>query len=54
MNSKLTAERLARRAVVYIRQSTPSQLIHHQESQRRQYGLVERATELGFSQVTDR
>jgi DNA invertase Pin-like site-specific DNA recombinase len=48
---KLTAERLARKALVYIRQSSPNQVLHHQESQRRQYGLGNRARELGFQQV---
>jgi DNA invertase Pin-like site-specific DNA recombinase len=52
MNSKLTAERLARRAIVYVRQSSPGQVIHNLESQRRQYELADRARELGFSQVT--
>jgi DNA invertase Pin-like site-specific DNA recombinase len=52
MNPKLNAKRLSRRAIVYIRQSSPGQLIHNQESQRRQYGLVDRARELGFSDVT--
>jgi hypothetical protein len=51
MNPKLTPDRLHRRAIVYIRQSTPGQLIHNQESQRRQYGLVNHARELGFSEV---
>jgi DNA invertase Pin-like site-specific DNA recombinase len=51
MNTKLTAERLRRRAVVYIRQSSPTQVIHNQESQRRQYALVDRAWELGFAGV---
>src|SRR2546422_7201107 len=50
--SKLTADRLLRKAIVYIRQSSPNQVLHHQESQRRQYGLVDRARELGFQQVT--
>ena len=49
---KLTADRLLRKALVYIRQSSPNQVLHHQESQRRQYGLVDRARELGFPQVT--
>jgi hypothetical protein len=31
MNPKLTAERLERGAIVYIRQSTPGQVLHHQE-----------------------
>lgn len=52
MNPKLNAKRLSRRAIVYVRQSSPGQLIHNQESQRRQYGLVDRARELGFSEVT--
>jgi DNA invertase Pin-like site-specific DNA recombinase len=51
MNAKLTAERLRRRALVYIRQSSPIQVTHNQESQRRQYALVDRARELGFADV---
>jgi DNA invertase Pin-like site-specific DNA recombinase len=51
MNPKLTVDRLRRRAVVYIRQSSPGQVLHHLESQRLQYGLVERARHLGFSDV---
>lgn len=52
MNPKLTPERLRRRAAIYIRQSKPDQVIHNQESQRLQYGLVERAQELGFPEVS--
>src|SRR6266705_5136145 len=51
MNPKLTADRLRRRAVVYIRQSSMGQVMHNHESQRRQYGLVDRARELGFQDV---
>lgn len=51
MNPKLTSERLARRAVVYVRQSSLGQVLHHQESQLRQYGLADRARELGFQEV---
>ena len=51
MNPKLTPDRLRRRAVVYVRQSSPGQVLHHQESQRRQYGLLDRARELGFQEV---
>lgn len=51
MNPKLTPDRLARRAIVYVRQSRPSQVIHHQESNRLQYRLVDRARELGFTDV---
>jgi DNA invertase Pin-like site-specific DNA recombinase len=52
MNSKLTAERLCRQAIVYVRQSSPGQVLHNLESQRRQYGLVDHARELGFVQVS--
>ena len=50
-NPKLTIERLNRGAIIYIRQSTPGQVSHNQESQRRQYGLAEQARELGFAKV---
>jgi DNA invertase Pin-like site-specific DNA recombinase len=49
--SKITAEHLARSAYVYIRQSTADQLVHNRESQRRQYGLADRARQLGWSSV---
>ena len=51
MNSKLTSERLRKKAIVYVRQSKPSQLIDNQESRRLQYGLVDRARGLGFQQI---
>ena len=51
-HTKITADRLVRKAIVYVRQSSPNQMLHHQESQRRQYGLVDRARELGFQQVS--
>jgi len=50
-NPKLTPERLGRRAIVYVRQSTPGQVINNLESQRRQYNLADRARELGFHDV---
>jgi len=40
----------SRTAMVYVRQSTPKQLLLHQESTRRQYQLAERAAELGWPQ----
>jgi len=48
---KGTAERRARRAIVYLRQSSERQVRHNQESQRLQYALVDRARDLGWSQV---
>jgi DNA invertase Pin-like site-specific DNA recombinase len=49
--TKITTEHLARSACVYIRQSTADQLTHNHESRRRQYGLVDRARQLGWSNV---
>jgi DNA invertase Pin-like site-specific DNA recombinase len=51
MNPKLTPERLSRKAIVYVRQSKPSQLIHNQESTRLQFSLVDRARTLGFPRI---
>jgi DNA invertase Pin-like site-specific DNA recombinase len=44
----LTPSQLRRAAVVYVRQSSPSQLERNTESTQRQYALVNRAVELGF------
>jgi DNA invertase Pin-like site-specific DNA recombinase len=49
--TKITAEHLARGAYVYVRQSTADQLVHNQESRRRQYALADRARELGWATV---
>ena len=49
--TKITPEHLARSACVYIRQSTADQLVHNQESRRRQYGLADRARQLGWTCV---
>ena len=42
---------LARKAVVYIRQSTPHQVVSNQESLRLQYALRQRARELGWHEA---
>ena len=48
-NSELiTPPHLARKALIYIRQSTPNQVFTHQESTRLQYALQQRALELGW------
>ena len=49
--NKITAEHLSRQAYVYIRQSTPGQVRHNLESQRRQYALVDHARSLGWEKV---
>jgi hypothetical protein len=48
--NKITADHLARRAGLYIRQSTPGQGQHNLESQRRQYRLIDRAGDRPASQ----
>jgi DNA invertase Pin-like site-specific DNA recombinase len=49
--TKITPEHLAREAVVYVRQSTAIQVVQNLESQRRQYGLADRARQLGWAEV---
>ena len=49
--TKITANHLGRAAFVYIRQSTADQLLHNPESRRRQYGLADRARQLGWTTV---
>jgi DNA invertase Pin-like site-specific DNA recombinase len=51
MNPKITADHLGRGAVVYVRQSTATQVLEHTESQRRQYALAEAARSAGFARV---
>lgn len=46
--SKIKVHHLDRLAVVYVRQSTAQQVLHHQESTRMQYDLVDRAVALGW------
>ncbi|MEJ6487699.1 recombinase family protein [Nostoc punctiforme UO1] len=45
----VTLQHLNRKAIIYIRQSTPHQLVSNQESLRLQYALRQRAIELGWS-----
>jgi len=44
----ITPQHLARTALIYVRQSSPHQVLSHQESQRLQYALAERAVALGW------
>src|SRR5579885_2587425 len=47
---KIRPWHLQRKAIVYIRQSTPQQVLEHRESADRQYSLVHRAAALGWPQ----
>src|SRR2546427_1112961 len=50
MNSKIAEHHRSKPAYIYLRQSTPGQVRHHQESTERQYALREMAKELGWSE----
>src|SRR6478736_598878 len=52
MSAKIAADHLARGAVVYVRQSTMTQVHGNLESQRRQYALADAARAAGFASVT--
>src|SRR5437763_3223741 len=47
-SAKVKPWHLQRRALVYVRQSSPQQVLDHRESTARQYALTERAFELGW------
>jgi DNA invertase Pin-like site-specific DNA recombinase len=51
VTNKLTPAHLQRRAIVYVRQSSPTQLLQNRESQLRQYNLADYARKLGFVEV---
>jgi len=49
-SQKVTAAHLQRNAYLYVRQSTPRQVLENSESTARQYGLRQRAAALGWPQ----
>src|SRR2546421_4403176 len=50
MNTTIAKQNREKPAYIYVRQSTPGQVRHHQESTERQYALREKALELGWSE----
>ena len=50
-NPKIKPEHLARKAIVYLRQSSEKQVRQNTESQRLQYDVAERMRALGWKQV---
>jgi DNA invertase Pin-like site-specific DNA recombinase len=50
-NPKIKPEHLARKAIVYLRQSSEKQVRQNKESQRLQYDVAERMRALGWKQV---
>jgi DNA invertase Pin-like site-specific DNA recombinase len=51
MSDKIFPRHLERKAVLYIRQSSPYQVMHNEESRRLQYGMRLRLQQLGWQQV---
>ncbi len=51
MSEKVTAARLERRAMVYVRQSSQHQLAHNTESARLQYAMEARVRGLGWKEI---
>ena len=50
-NPKIKPEHLARKAIVYLRQSSEKQVRQNKESQHLQYAVAERVRALGWKQV---
>ncbi|MGH8673796.1 MAG: recombinase family protein [Burkholderiales bacterium] len=51
MSDKIGERHLARRAILYVRQSSPQQLANNEESRRLQYAMRERLRTLGWRDV---
>src|SRR5207249_2187936 len=46
--NEIAAHHRSRLALIYVRQSSPHQVLHHRESQYRQRGFRQRAADLGW------
>ncbi len=51
MSDKIRPQHLARKAILYVRQSSPYQVIHNLESQKLQYAMEERLHQLGWHEI---
>ncbi len=51
LHHKVQPQHLARKAVVYLRQSTSQQVARNQESQKLQYAMIDRARKLGWQTI---
>lgn len=51
MSEKITERHLARKAMLYVRQSTTHQVQHNEESRRLQYAMEDRLRQLGWRDV---
>jgi hypothetical protein len=48
---KICAHHLGRKAILYVRQSPPHQVLHNRESGALQYAMRDRLTALGFAEI---
>src|ERR1700746_1201810 len=51
MSEKIRPQHLARKAILYVRQSSPYEVLHNLESQKLQYGMEERLHQLGWREI---
>jgi DNA invertase Pin-like site-specific DNA recombinase len=51
MNQKISERHLARKAILYVRQSSQQQVVRNEESRRLQYAMAARLKELGWAEV---
>ncbi len=50
-SGRVESHHVRRKAIIYVRQSTPGQIEHNRESTQLQYGLTSRARQLGWAPV---
>jgi len=51
MSEKIRSQHLARKAMLYVRQSSAFQVTHNQESSKLQYAMQARLRDLGFTEI---
>ena len=51
MSDKIRPQHVARKAILYVRQSSAYQVHHNVESQKLQYGMEERLRQLGWREI---
>jgi|SRR6516162_6686300 len=51
MSEKIRPQHLARKAILYVRQSSAYQVLHNLESQKLQYAMEERLHHLGWREI---
>lgn len=51
MSEKIRPQHLARKAILYVRRSSPYQVIHNLESQKLQYAMETRLHQLGWREI---